>query len=279
MTRFVYRFGGGVSDGEAGDKNLLGGKGANLAEMASIGLPVPPGFTISTEICAAITTSRAKHFRDGLAAEVAEGIAHIEAVDRQALRRSRRSAARLGPLGRARVDAGDDGHRPQPRPQRRDGRGPRRRLGRSRASPGTATAASSRCMPTSCSASITACSRKRWRSPRRTRASISTPISSADDWQRLVGRYQGDRRGGTGPRLSRSDPHEQLWGAIGAVFALVAGRPRQDLSPAERHPRTTGAPRSTSRRWCSAIWARHRPPASPSPAIPRPASAPITANF
>ena len=51
MTRYVYRFGGGASDGEAGNKELLGGKGANLAEMASIGLPVPPGFTISTEMC------------------------------------------------------------------------------------------------------------------------------------------------------------------------------------------------------------------------------------
>ncbi len=49
--RYVYRFGAGVSDGAAGDKKLLGGKGANLAEMASIGLPVPPGFTISTEMC------------------------------------------------------------------------------------------------------------------------------------------------------------------------------------------------------------------------------------
>ena len=49
-VRYVYRFGGGVSDGGRGDKNLLGGKGANLAEMASIGLPVPPGFTISTEM-------------------------------------------------------------------------------------------------------------------------------------------------------------------------------------------------------------------------------------
>src|SRR3546814_1358534 len=51
MTQYVYRFGGGVSEGKAGDKNLLGGKGANLAEMASIGLPVPPGLTISTEMC------------------------------------------------------------------------------------------------------------------------------------------------------------------------------------------------------------------------------------
>ena len=50
MTRYVYRFGGGVSEGKAGDKALLGGKGANLAEMAAIGLPVPPGFVISTEM-------------------------------------------------------------------------------------------------------------------------------------------------------------------------------------------------------------------------------------
>jgi pyruvate,orthophosphate dikinase len=49
--RFVYAFGGGKADGNATMKNLLGGKGANLAEMAGLGLPVPPGFTISTEVC------------------------------------------------------------------------------------------------------------------------------------------------------------------------------------------------------------------------------------
>ncbi|HJO67015.1 MAG TPA: pyruvate, phosphate dikinase [Sphingomonas sanguinis] len=76
---YVYRFGGGVSDGGKGDKNLLGGKGANLAEMASIGLPVPPGFTISTAMCT-------RYYEDGeqfpqeLRDEVADGIAHIEAV-------------------------------------------------------------------------------------------------------------------------------------------------------------------------------------------------------
>ena len=53
MTRWVYGFGGGDNDGRAEMKNLLGGKGANLAEMASIGLPVPPGFTITTEVCTA----------------------------------------------------------------------------------------------------------------------------------------------------------------------------------------------------------------------------------
>ena len=53
MAQWVYSFGGGHNEGRADMKNLLGGKGANLAEMASIGLPVPPGFTITTEVCTA----------------------------------------------------------------------------------------------------------------------------------------------------------------------------------------------------------------------------------
>jgi len=79
MIRYVFRFGGGVSEGRAGDRNLLGGKGANLAEMASIGLPVPPGFTISTEMCARYY-EEGESFPDSLRREVAEGIAHIEAI-------------------------------------------------------------------------------------------------------------------------------------------------------------------------------------------------------
>ena len=49
--KFVYFFGGGKAEGRTEMKALLGGKGANLAEMTNIGLPVPPGFTISTEVC------------------------------------------------------------------------------------------------------------------------------------------------------------------------------------------------------------------------------------
>jgi pyruvate,orthophosphate dikinase len=79
MTQYVYRFGGGVSDGGKGDKNLLGGKGANLAEMASIGLPVPPGFTISTEMCTRYY-EEGEQFPQSLRDEVANGIAHIESV-------------------------------------------------------------------------------------------------------------------------------------------------------------------------------------------------------
>ncbi|MGZ8307012.1 MAG: pyruvate, phosphate dikinase [Allosphingosinicella sp.] len=79
MTRYVYRFGGGASDGEAGNRNLLGGKGTNLAEMASIGLPVPPGFTLSTEMCT-LYYAEGESFPDSVRAEVAEGLAHIEGL-------------------------------------------------------------------------------------------------------------------------------------------------------------------------------------------------------
>ena len=51
MAKWVYTFGDGAAEGAADMRNLLGGKGANLAEMANLGLPVPPGFTISTEVC------------------------------------------------------------------------------------------------------------------------------------------------------------------------------------------------------------------------------------
>src|SRR5580698_1846033 len=51
MTKWVYSFAAEGTEGKGEMKNLLGGKGANLAEMASLGLPVPPGFTITTEVC------------------------------------------------------------------------------------------------------------------------------------------------------------------------------------------------------------------------------------
>ncbi len=79
MTRWVYGFGGGVNDGRADMKNLLGGKGANLAEMASIGLPVPPGFTITTEVCTAFYDND-KRYPDDLKAQVDAALARVEAA-------------------------------------------------------------------------------------------------------------------------------------------------------------------------------------------------------
>ncbi len=50
-TKLVYFFGGGKAEGGSGMRNLLGGKGADLAEMSNLGIPVPAGFSISTEVC------------------------------------------------------------------------------------------------------------------------------------------------------------------------------------------------------------------------------------
>jgi len=77
MTKWVYNFGAGTNDGNATLRNLLGGKGANLAEMASIGLPVPPGFTITTEVCTAYYDN-GKNYPAELQAEVDAALARIE---------------------------------------------------------------------------------------------------------------------------------------------------------------------------------------------------------
>jgi pyruvate,orthophosphate dikinase len=75
--KFVYFFGNGQAEGRADMKNLLGGKGANLAEMSSIGLPVPPGFTISTEVCTEFYKNN-QNYPESLAAEVAANLTKIE---------------------------------------------------------------------------------------------------------------------------------------------------------------------------------------------------------
>jgi pyruvate,orthophosphate dikinase len=79
MSAYVFHFGGGAapSDPRARDRNIVGGKGSNLAEMASIGLPVPPGLTITTEVCASYNAN-GKTFDADLRAAVAAGVAHIE---------------------------------------------------------------------------------------------------------------------------------------------------------------------------------------------------------
>jgi len=76
MTKWVYSFGNGSADGSASDKNLLGGKGANLAEMSNLGLPVPPGFTITTEVCTWYYEN-AESYPDELAAQVRDALLKI----------------------------------------------------------------------------------------------------------------------------------------------------------------------------------------------------------
>jgi pyruvate,orthophosphate dikinase len=76
MTQWVYSFGDGAAEGRADMKNLLGGKGANLAEMSNIGLPVPPGFTITTEVCTHYTDHDGA-YPEQLAMQVSSAIAKI----------------------------------------------------------------------------------------------------------------------------------------------------------------------------------------------------------
>ena len=76
MTKWVYTFGDGAAEGRAGDKNLLGGKGANLAEMCSLGLPVPPGFTITAEACTHYYAND-RAYPVTLEADVEEALGHI----------------------------------------------------------------------------------------------------------------------------------------------------------------------------------------------------------
>ncbi len=77
MTKWVYGFGDGAAEGDASMRNLLGGKGANLAEMCGLGLPVPPGFTITTEVCTAYYENN-RQYPEDLKAQVQEALATIE---------------------------------------------------------------------------------------------------------------------------------------------------------------------------------------------------------
>ena len=77
--KMVYFFGAGCADGTASMKNLLGGKGANLAEMTALGIPVPPGFTISTEVCTSFYANKRK-FPRGLKEQAEKGLTKVEKI-------------------------------------------------------------------------------------------------------------------------------------------------------------------------------------------------------
>src|SRR5438067_11972579 len=79
MSKYVYFFGGGKAEGRADMKELLGGKGANLAEMTNIGLPVPAGFTLTTEICT-YYYAHDRQYPPELRAEVEDAMRKTEAA-------------------------------------------------------------------------------------------------------------------------------------------------------------------------------------------------------
>ena len=76
----VYTFGDGKAEGDAKMRNLLGGKGANLAEMNLLGMPVPPGFTITTEVCNEYTQCGKEEVVKRIKNDVEDAIAHVESL-------------------------------------------------------------------------------------------------------------------------------------------------------------------------------------------------------
>ena len=80
MAKKIYTFGGGKAEGNASMRNLLGGKGANLAEMNLLGMPVPPGFTITTAVCTEYTQYGRDKVVEDIKKDVEKAIAHIEAL-------------------------------------------------------------------------------------------------------------------------------------------------------------------------------------------------------
>ena len=216
MAKWVYSFGEGRSDGSAALRDLLGGKGANLAEMSNLGLPVPPGFTITTEVCAYFY-AHAQRYPDDLEAQVKAALGQIERVvgrrfgnEGDPLLVSVRSGARASMPGMMDTVLN---------------------LGlNDRTVLGLARAAGSE--------------RFAWDSYRRfvqmfgnvvldidhhhfeelldqlkdeKGVSLDTELEAAD-WRELVGRYKEMVARELG-RPFPQDPREQLWGAIGAVFS------------------------------------------------------------
>ncbi len=78
-NKFVYSFGGGKADGQADMKNTLGGKGANLAEMAGLGIPVPAGFTITTDVCTYFY-DHSRNYPESLQAEAQQALSKVEGI-------------------------------------------------------------------------------------------------------------------------------------------------------------------------------------------------------
>ena len=216
MTQWVYGFGGGSADGDASMKNLLGGKGANLAEMSSLGLPVPPGFTITTEACNHYYRNGQSYPAD-LAAQVKAGLARVEGVvgktfgdPKNPLLVSVRSGARASMPGMMdtvlNLGLNDD------------------------TVEGLAVLSGDRRFAldsyrrfiTMYSNVVLGLSHDDFEEvlddhKDRLGVTVDTDLT-AGDWEKVVADYKAvvaDRLGQPFPQ----DPHDQLWGAIGAVFA------------------------------------------------------------
>src|SRR6218665_2931931 len=214
-TKWVYDFGGGASDGDASMKNLLGGKGANLAEMSRLGLPVPPGFILSTEVCTGFYQNGSAYPAD-LQSQVDAALARLEgeiggqfgAGDRPLLL-AVRSGARVSMPGMMDTI---------------------RNLGlNDQTVEALAKASNNARFAWDCyrrliqmySDVVLGVDHHLFEDvldtfKRRSKLKLDTDID-ADGWKEITEEYKAIVQEGTGKPFPQ-DPREQLWGAIGAVF-------------------------------------------------------------
>ncbi len=216
MTQWVYTFGDGKAEGRAHMKNLLGGKGANLAEMSSLGVPVPAGFTITTELCTYFYEN-SETYPDDLTGQVDAAITQLEdimggkfgATSGQLLLVSVRSGARASMPGMMDtvLNLGlNDKTVENLASQTGDAR--------------FAYDSYRRFIQMYCNVVLDvsgehfeALLEKHKEEQGKT---LDTDLS-AEDWKVLVGAYKVEVRKRTGKDFPQ-DPNEQLWGAVGAVF-------------------------------------------------------------
>jgi pyruvate, orthophosphate dikinase len=215
MTKWVYSFGAGHDEGRADMRDLLGGKGANLAEMATIGLPVPPGFTITTAVCTTFYDNNRK-YPDDLQAQVDTALGIVEQAvglkfgdQRHPLLVSVRSGARVSMPGMmdtvlnlglndVTVEA----------------------LGETARDPRFAWDSYRRFIQMYGSV-VLGVDHHRFEEviehAKLETGVIEDTALTAEDWRRVVEAYKELVREETGKPFPQ-EPHEQLWGAIGAVF-------------------------------------------------------------
>ncbi len=214
--RWVYGFGDGRSEGNSGMRNLLGGKGANLAEMSNLGLPVPPGFTITTELCT-YYYANGRQYPPELKTQTAEALATVEKIvgktfgdPKNPLLVSVRSGARASMPGMMDTvlnlglnDATVEGLA-------------------ALSGDGRFAYDSYRRFIQMYSNVVLDIDHHHFeeildRHKDEKGHSLDTDLS-ADDWKEVVADYKAEVQHALG-RDFPQDPHEQLWGAIGAVFA------------------------------------------------------------
>ncbi|MDP2899013.1 MAG: pyruvate, phosphate dikinase [bacterium] len=215
MAKYVYTFGGGKAEGNASMKNLLGGKGSNLGEMAGLGIPVPPGFTITTEVCTYYYENDGK-YPEGLEKQVQQGLRYVEKVmgakfgnRRNPLLVSVRSGARVSMPGMMDtvLNLGLNDETIQG-------------LIAKTKNPRMAYDSYRRFVQMYADVVMGAKGdefEELIRGKKKEKGVKDDTELTAEDWQELVGKFKEVVREKTGKDFP-TDPKEQLWGAIGAVF-------------------------------------------------------------